>query len=247
MRNDITALMATMKAAAEKATPGRIGDRIDGSGSIKYECRGYDGSLVLRTDHKNMEYGFVGDNGTADEEFFRACVPDNILALVEALEKAQSKATQQGNIACELFDEVTQLRRSADDKAPELRAQLIEADSELEVLRQRIAELEKAATEPVAWTDEQELRDVERNGCGYLFTVNPVTPHADPLRVIKLYTMPPALESRTVTVKLPDINEYLAEVHDKTLALALRRLAEGVRAGDTAEMTAAGIQVIEGE
>ncbi|MEB6387764.1 ead/Ea22-like family protein [Kluyvera ascorbata] len=87
--NDITALAQRMKAAAEKATPGRIGDRIDGSGSIKYECRGYDGSLVLRTDHKNMEYGFVGDNGTADEEFFRACVPDNILALVEALEKAQ--------------------------------------------------------------------------------------------------------------------------------------------------------------
>ena len=82
--SDITALMATMKAAAEKATPGRIGDRIDGS--IKYECRGYDDSLVLRTDHKNMEYGFVGDNGAADEEFFRACVPDNILALIEALE-----------------------------------------------------------------------------------------------------------------------------------------------------------------
>ncbi|MEY6762918.1 hypothetical protein AB9B48_14780 [Kluyvera ascorbata] len=88
--NDITALIATMKAAAEKATPGRIGDRIDGSGSIKYECRGYDGSLVLRTDHKNMEYGFVGDNSTADEQFFRVCVPDNILALVEALEKAQA-------------------------------------------------------------------------------------------------------------------------------------------------------------
>ncbi len=55
------------------------------------------------------------------------------------------------------------------------------------------------------------------------------------------------LESRTVTVKLTDVNEYLAEVHDKTLALTFRRLAEGVRAGDIAEMTAAGIQVIEGE
>nr|WP_323111465.1 hypothetical protein [Klebsiella quasipneumoniae] len=62
--------------------------------------------------------------------------------LVEALEKAQAKATQQGNIACVLLDEVTQLRRHADEKAPELRAQLIEADSELEALRQRIAELE---------------------------------------------------------------------------------------------------------
>lgn len=62
--------------------------------------------------------------------------------LVEALEKAQAAATQQGNIACALLDEVTQLRRHADEKAPELRALLIEADSELEVLRQRIAELE---------------------------------------------------------------------------------------------------------
>ena len=52
--------------------------------------------------------------------------------------------------------------------------------------------------------------------------------------------------TQPVTVKLTDVNEYLAEVHDKTLALTFRRLAEGVRAGDIAEMTAAGIQVIEG-
>ncbi|OHY63819.1 hypothetical protein BB778_04115 [Pluralibacter gergoviae] len=45
-------------------------------------------------------------------------------------------------------------------------------------------------SDPVAWTDEQELRDVERSGCGYIFTVNPVTPHADERRVIKLYTSP---------------------------------------------------------
>ncbi|HBQ1060791.1 TPA: ead/Ea22-like family protein [Klebsiella pneumoniae] len=51
------------------------------------------------------------------------------------------------------------------------------------------------------------------------------------------------LESRTVTVKLPDINEYLAEVHDKTLNRAFRLLAESVRAGDVAAMRAAGIKV----
>ncbi|HAT2279122.1 TPA: hypothetical protein SBQ34_002842 [Raoultella ornithinolytica] len=71
-----------------------------------------------------------------------SCTVDVMNELVEALEKAHAKATQQGNIACALFDEVTQLRRHADEKAPELRAQLIEADSELEALRQRIAELE---------------------------------------------------------------------------------------------------------
>lgn len=42
-------------------------------------------------------------------------------------------------------------------------------------------------SDPVAWTDEQELRDVDRGGCGYLFTVNPVTPHADERRIILLY------------------------------------------------------------
>ncbi|EEA3739708.1 hypothetical protein J5047_003379 [Salmonella enterica] len=49
------------------------------------------------------------------------------------------------------------------------------------------------SAEPEAWTDEQELRDVKRDGFGYLFTVNPMTPHADPRRVIKLFVVPPAL------------------------------------------------------
>ncbi|WFW79182.1 ead/Ea22-like family protein [Citrobacter braakii] len=51
------------------------------------------------------------------------------------------------------------------------------------------------------------------------------------------------LESRTVTVKLTDINEYLAEVHDKTLNRASRLLAESVRDGDVAAMRADGIGV----
>lgn len=46
--------------------------------------------------------------------------------------------------------------------------------------------------EPVAWTDEQELRDVEKDGLGYMFTVNPIVPGADPCRVIRLYAAPPA-------------------------------------------------------
>ncbi|HBS6926022.1 TPA: hypothetical protein MAO10_003401 [Klebsiella pneumoniae] len=37
--------------------------------------------------------------------------PDDCLALVEALEKAQTKAIEQGRTACELFDEVTALRQ----------------------------------------------------------------------------------------------------------------------------------------
>ncbi|HBT7473164.1 TPA: ead/Ea22-like family protein [Klebsiella pneumoniae] len=50
-------------------------------------------------------------------------------------------------------------------------------------------------------------------------------------------------ESSAVTVKLTDINEFLAEVHDKTLNRAFRLLAEGVRAGDVAALRTAGIKV----
>lgn len=38
-------------------------------------------------------------------------LPDDCRALVEALEKAQNTAAQQGNIACALFDEVTAQRQ----------------------------------------------------------------------------------------------------------------------------------------
>ncbi|MBK3303533.1 ead/Ea22-like family protein [Klebsiella pneumoniae] len=137
MTTDITELAQSLKAAAEKATPGRIGDRIDGSGSIKYECHGYDGSLVLRTDHKNMEYGFIGDNSLADEEFFMACVPDAILALVEALEKAQQRIGK-------LEKKLTDHNRMNQEMA---KAMLTPNDSdaagmEIAALRQRIAALE---------------------------------------------------------------------------------------------------------
>nr|WP_239686156.1 DUF550 domain-containing protein [Enterobacter hormaechei] len=59
----------------------------------------------------------------------------------------------------------------------------------LEAMKRALASL---MADPVAWNDEQELRDVEKYGCGYLFTANPITPNADPHRVIKLYTASPA-------------------------------------------------------
>ncbi|EKS6731523.1 ead/Ea22-like family protein [Enterobacter mori] len=83
-----------LREAAEKATPGRIGDRIDGSGSIKYQCFGNDGSLVLQTDHKNMEYGFIGGNSEADELFFRMCDPATVLALLDELEEKDRRIAE---------------------------------------------------------------------------------------------------------------------------------------------------------
>lgn len=43
-------------------------------------------------------------------------------------------------------------------------------------------------SEPVAWTDEEELRDVRRVGFGEMFSVEPITPDADMNRVIPLYS-----------------------------------------------------------
>ncbi|MGY5644097.1 hypothetical protein [Escherichia coli] len=104
----------------------------------------FDGDADCYCPHCNAEDADIADLGSGEQPAVMAWnyQQARIDVLVEALEKAQAKATQQGNIACALFDEVTQLRLHADEKAPELRAQLIEADSELEALRNRIAELE---------------------------------------------------------------------------------------------------------
>lgn len=147
MTTDITELAQSLKAAAEKATPGRIGDRIDGSGSIKYQCFGNDGSLVLQTDHKNMEYGFIGPNSEADELFFRECAPGNILALVEALEKAQQVEEE----LCKLLPPGAEYMDPPDggDVTPLEGVRRMVAD-----YRQRIAELEDCAEAEAVGADK---------------------------------------------------------------------------------------------
>lgn len=82
-----------LKALAEAATPGRHYDRLESAGGgIKYECTGDDGSLVLKVDHKNNEFGFVGDRGEADEAFFLACSPATVLALLAEIEHYRKDA-----------------------------------------------------------------------------------------------------------------------------------------------------------
>lgn len=155
-----------LREAAEKATPGRVGDRIDGSGSIKYECRGYDDSLVLRTDHKNMEYGFVGDNANADELFFRLCAPDVVLALLDELDSANGYASayeaekwhyhglaeSEGERADRAEKRIAEIEEIATDygmkfqKAQDaLKHQALLHKSQMEAAEKRIAELEALA------------------------------------------------------------------------------------------------------
>ncbi len=53
-----------------------------------------------------------------------------------------------------------------------------EMAEELLSLREQLAELK--ALEPVAWTDAVELRGMAKDGCGYLFKVNPANPYIYP-------------------------------------------------------------------
>ncbi|MFP2514015.1 hypothetical protein [Buttiauxella agrestis] len=79
----------------------------------------------------------------------------------------------------------------------------------------------KASKEPVAWTDEVELRGVEKDGCGYLFKANPITPHADPRRVIMLYTAPP-IQVATVPDEVT-FDQAMLEVHGLSPAEAFQK------------------------
>ncbi|EFN3714793.1 TPA: ead/Ea22-like family protein [Escherichia coli] len=154
-----------LREAAEKATPGRIGDRIDGSGSIKYLCFGNDGSLVLQTDHKNMEYGFIGENSEADELFFRMCDPATVLALLDELEAKDSRinrleaivdVAEQRNalmrewkralkVPCDLVDnQVPIVIHGMTIRLDKLK----ETEAKLEAAEKRIAELEALAFSP---------------------------------------------------------------------------------------------------
>lgn len=77
--NDITALMATMKAAAEKASNGawvkESGDGWEASCSANDQANG--GFIIAQ---------FEGPDAAVNREFVQAANPDNVKALVEALE-----------------------------------------------------------------------------------------------------------------------------------------------------------------
>ncbi len=101
---DITELAHRMRTAAEKASNGdwvkESGDGWEACCSANDQANG--GFIIAH---------FEGPDAAENREFVQAANPANILALVEALEKAQTKAVEQGRTACELFDEVTALRQ----------------------------------------------------------------------------------------------------------------------------------------
>lgn len=139
---DITNLMHSLKAAAEKAAIEKWQVKRNGPGEYGVMVKG---SLVKRSGwstHRPVADEVV-DKNTAD--FIALANPANILALVEALEKAQQLATQQGNIACALFDEVTAQRQriaQLEEAEQQLCAENVTLDARAELAERQLAELE---------------------------------------------------------------------------------------------------------
>lgn len=131
MTTDITELAQSLKAAAEKATPGQWM-----RSSVKFNSI---------TDIANpMEQGnkphIANTSEKRDAEFIAMANPANILALVEALEKAQRAQPCEHS----MFWDASGVKRCSRCELPE-HANVHYADAaemEIAAFRQRIAELE---------------------------------------------------------------------------------------------------------
>lgn len=154
---DITELAQRMKAAAEKATPGEWwADEVKNEGCYgsgddcmegftSYAIYGSDGQTLfdsLNSDAACISEEYDGEGHVAwDEtaqrnaEFIALANPANVLALVEALEKAQQHIARQEQILLNQ-DESLSIRRG-----------------ELEAAHQRIAQLESRTVTPVTYSE----------------------------------------------------------------------------------------------
>ncbi len=106
------------------------------------------------------------------------------------------------------------------------------ANSEVEGELFKIA-LASLEAEPVAWTDEEELRDVERIGLGYLLPCPP-DKYADPRRVIPLYRVPPAptVQAQGIEIainELASLSPQLDKRAVETLSMAVAHLRKLVK------------------
>lgn len=116
--------------------------------------------------YHEYEQGWISDMKCGDRSheylsFVRD--PKNVLALVEALEKAQQLATQQGNIACALFDEVTAQRQriaELEEAEQQLCAANVTLDARAELAERQLAEME-SSTVTVKLPPKIERNDID--------------------------------------------------------------------------------------
>ncbi|MCY1725625.1 ead/Ea22-like family protein [Klebsiella pneumoniae] len=223
---DITELAQSLKAAANKAgADDWQAKKISGDfyvirkGSYSSQCGYRTYQPIAEIDHKSTR------------DYVAIASPANVLALVEALEKAQAAERRWHRVASRIHEQACE----SDVKIDELEAIRAAAEKLVRCKGRYHSEQNYRALAALFGVNTPDLPPLEHENVHYA--------DAAEMEIVALRQRIAEVESRTVTVKLTDINEYLAEVHDKTLNQALRLLAEGVRAGDVAAMRAAGIKV----
>ncbi|KSY12936.1 hypothetical protein APU00_01960, partial [Klebsiella pneumoniae] len=183
MTTDITELAQSLKAAAEKATPGQW-VYFPKNTSIEYDV-GSDESQgsILYVDSGDFTQAQTDRNG----EFIALANPANILALVEALEKAQHRIDELEN------DEVRQRLANAEHQLymAELAKHNLKASRKAQFRKRRAAEKRIA-----------ELEEAEQKLCAANVTLDARAELAE--RQLA------ELESRSVTVKLPDLRQVVS-------------------------------------
>ncbi|MDE9299379.1 ead/Ea22-like family protein [Klebsiella pneumoniae] len=150
---DITELAQSLKAAAEKATQGNWR-------AFKY----HDGRCGIGGGHHDeiMVCEHISKRRPHDAEFIAMANPADILALVEALEKAQAKnALVAGGIeaVAKLHERIAEL----EDAEQKLCAANVTLDARAELAERQLAELESRTVKlpPTFWYEHDDLsRDV---------------------------------------------------------------------------------------
>lgn len=105
--------------------------------------------------------------------FVRKCGFSIVLSLLDEIDELQ-----------ELHRSCLALRGEIED----VQEQLYEAENRNNADDEELQERRKAdSAEPLAWTDEEELRDLRKVGFCEMFSVEPISKDADVLRVIPLY------------------------------------------------------------
>ncbi|EBA2138579.1 hypothetical protein H1Y64_001060 [Salmonella enterica] len=152
------------------------------------------------------------------------------------------------SIVLGLLDEIDELQ--------ELRHSCLALRGEIEDVQAQLYEAENRnnadSAEPLAWTDEEELRDLRAVGFCEMFLVEPISKDADIRRVIPLYrhaqptlVVPPAIEPDYEVIKsiLPTANpdEYAcciaADMWNACRAAMLQGKTSAVRAPKSGEVS----------
>lgn len=186
---DITELAQSLKAAAEKATPGRW-EYYPGNTSIEYNVDSMDedqGSIVY-VDSGDFTQAQTERNG----EFIALANPANILALVEALEKAQAAERRWHRVASRIHEQACE----SDVKIDELEAIRAAAEKLVRCKGRYHSEQNYRALAALFGVNTPDLPPLEHENVHYSDSAE--------MEIAALRQRIAELESRTVTVKLPD-------------------------------------------